>query len=97
MLMDVLSAIKRVLLLEDFGSAMVLTMRILLVQWSSLLLSGFFSLLQSLEVGLSVSLMCIMLSFMEYWRRRSICGSRLALQILTALIISVVSPKHSMA
>jgi hypothetical protein len=68
---------KGVLFPEVFGNAMVLTMRTPLVQRSNLAPSGFFSPLQSLEVGLFISLMCKMLSFMVYWRKRSICASRL--------------------
>ena len=56
--MGLLSATRRGWLPAVFGSVMVLTMKTLSVQWLNLLLSGFFSLLQLLGVGLFVSLMC---------------------------------------
>ena len=75
--MVLLSATRRGWLLEDFGSVMVLITTTPSAQLLNRLPSGFFSLLQLLGVGLFVSLMCRMLSFMVYWRRRSICGSPL--------------------
>src|SRR4051812_36797579 len=75
---------------------MVLTTKTPSVRWLSLPPSGFFSLLQLLEVGFFVSLMGRMLFFMAYWRRRFIYDSLLVFLILVVLIIYVVSPKHAM-
>jgi len=70
--MDLLSVTKRDLLLAVFGSAMVLTMRTPSVLSSSLPLFGFFSPLLFLVVGHFVNLMCRMLFYMDFWRKRFI-------------------------
>src|SRR4051812_26483873 len=67
---------------------MVLIMRTHLAQLSSLLLFVCCSLWPLLEGGLFVSLMCIMLFCMEFWRRRFICVGPQFLLILHVLSIS---------
>lgn len=78
------------LVAKGFKQRQAWTMRIHSAQLSSPPLFDFFCLWQFLADGLSASLMCKTLFFMDCLKKRFICGSHLDLLITLNLIISVI-------